>query len=125
MIVHVVAAFHFRHDWSHASAVAHTARETYELLGWEFGLGVYFNYLFVAIWLVDALWWWLAPTQYESRHHWLSSMVHAYLLFIVINGCIVFEAGITRWAALLAIAMLLVRMARHRNLSSEQLHESA
>ena len=119
MAVHLIAAFHLAHNWSHSHAVADTAQQTKERLGWEFGQGVYFNYLFVAVWLADAAWWWIAPTPYERRHQWLSSMVHGYLLFIVINACIVFESGVTRWAALLAFAMLLARMARNRHTSPE------
>lgn len=119
MVAHVVVTFQFAHQWSHASAVADTARQTRELMGWEFGQGVYFNYLFVAIWVVDAIWWWVAPGRYAGRRQWLSSIVHCYLLFIVVNACIVFESGVTRWAALLAIAMLLARMAAHRHVGPE------
>ena len=125
MVVHVIAAFHFNHQWSHSQAVAETARRTHELIGWRFGLGVYFNYVFVTIWLADTAWWWLKPRQYARRPWWLSSLLHVYLLFIVINACIVFESGITRWAALLATAMLLARKAKYRDERGELLDETA
>ena len=48
-IAHVVAAFQFYHHWSHAHALDDTARQTYELLGWAFGAGIYFSYLFLLV----------------------------------------------------------------------------
>jgi hypothetical protein len=32
--------------------------------------------------------------------------VHGFLLFIVVNGAIVFEAGVTRWAGILVVLAL-------------------
>ena len=49
-VAHVVAAFHFHHHWSHRAALAETACQTRDLLGLEFGVGLYFNYLFLLVW---------------------------------------------------------------------------
>src|SRR5689334_19798333 len=47
---HIVFVFQFYHDWSHTRAFEHTARETAELVGFNFGGGIWFNYVFAAVW---------------------------------------------------------------------------
>ena len=51
LFLHIALAFHFVHEWRHASAVAETARRTKEMLGVAFGGGLYFNYAFALLWL--------------------------------------------------------------------------
>lgn len=106
-VVHTLCAFGFFHDWSHRLAVEDTARQTDDLLGFRFGGGLYFNYLFVAIWTVDSLWWIANPESYETRSSWIGFAVIGYLLFIAINGTTVFESGISRWGGV-ALLMTLV-----------------
>lgn len=105
-VAHVLAVFHFHHHWSHAAALHHTAVRTGQMLGWEFGGGIFFSYFFTALWAADAAWWNLAATSYERRPRWLSRTIHGYLAFIAFQGAIVFEAGITRWAGLAACLVL-------------------
>src|SRR5437879_5846251 len=64
---HVAAAFHFAHAWSHGVAYTATARQTKEATGWDWGGGLYANYAFTVVWLLDAAWCWLAPNVYETR----------------------------------------------------------
>jgi hypothetical protein len=134
--VHVACAFHFYHRWSHAVAWQHTAERTRELLGVAVGDGIYFSYLFLVLWLLDVAWLWLAPPATSAVANgtpsggspavpapadaiavpiaaigsrtipWWRMMVHVFLLFIAINGAIVFEAGPTRWAGLAACLLL-------------------
>ena len=107
LLVHIVCAFHYHHDWSHAAAVAHTARQTEALLGFAFGGGVWINYLFAIVWTADALWWWqVGHDGYRNRSAIWRLVVFGFLVFIVINGAIVFEDGIVRWASLLALISL-------------------
>jgi hypothetical protein len=106
-----VAMFHVHHG-SHAAAVEETARRTDELFGVRFGGGVYFNYVFALLWTADAAWWWLARHSYEHRPRWLALLIHGYLLFIVINGAIVFASGVTRWASMAALVVVMVLIAR-------------
>src|SRR6185295_17486741 len=49
-LVHVACAFHFYHDWSHAKAYDDTARQTAAVTGWNWGGGLYINYLFAMVW---------------------------------------------------------------------------
>ncbi len=112
MLLHLACAFHFYHGWSHAHAMQHTADETERLIGWRFGAGVFFNYAFALIWAGDAAWWWLAAKSYSSRPRLLALAIHAYLLFIAINGAIVFETGPTRWVGIGACVVLLLLLWR-------------
>jgi hypothetical protein len=105
-LVHVTCAFHFVHRWSHAAAWESTARETQELLGVSFGDGIYFSYLFGAVWLVDVAWLWLATARHSARTPWTRGLVHAYLFFIAFNGAIVFEGGPVRWAGIVVCLLL-------------------
>lgn len=105
MLFHFFAAFHFQHGWSHARAVAETARQTGEQIGWEFGGGVYFNYLFLAAWGWDVVRWWLGVEQ-VLWYQPVRRLVLGYLMFIAFNGVVVFKAGWLRWLGL-AITLLL------------------
>ncbi len=108
-LAHVGCAFHSFHGWSHAAAYAETARRTEELFGLAWGGGLYFNYLFTAVWVGDVLWWWAAPAAYQARPRWLGWAVHGFLAFMAFNGAVVFATGLIRWAGLtagLALAVL-------------------
>lgn len=110
---HVAAAFHHYHGWSHASAHDAVLRETRELTGLAFGGGIYFNYAFLVVWLVDVVWQWLSLPGYYRRPRWIAWTLHGYLLLIAINGAIVFEAGMTRVAGIL-VGLSLVALAVRR-----------
>lgn len=104
-ILHVLAAFHYTHHWSHRAAILSTAEQTQQLLGWAFGEGLYFSYLFLLLWTADVLWWWLRPEHYESRSIWLECGIHGYLFFIAFNGAVIFESGVTRSGGIAAAAI--------------------
>jgi hypothetical protein len=116
-VLHVACAFHFYHGWSHAAAFEKTASETEALLGVRFGEGIYFSYLFLALWVADvcAMWWFPRPPVAAQagampRSGTLRAVLHAYLFFIALNGAIVFEAGPTRWAGI-GVCLLLAGLA--------------
>src|SRR5262245_33012813 len=106
--VHIAFAFHLRHAWSHASAVAETARQTEQLVGFRFGGGVFVNYAFLAVWTADALWWGLSPASFARRPPALDAAVRLFLLFIVVNGAIVFAHGPVRVLGASSLAALAV-----------------
>jgi hypothetical protein len=105
-LLHVALAFHLRHGWSHAAALAETARQTEELLGFRFGGGVYVNYAFLAVWGADVLWWWGRPASFSARPVVLDGAIRAFLLFIFVNGAIVFAHGAMRVFGSLALGAL-------------------
>jgi len=99
-LLHVLAAFHIHHGWSHAAAVAETARQTEEALGMRVGAGVYVNYAFLAVWIADVLWWWLSPASYGSRPRAVDATIRLFLCFMFVNGAIVFARGPVRLVGL-------------------------
>ncbi len=107
MCLHVAAAFHFYHAWSHALAVEHTAAETAAVVGWNWGGGVWFNYLVLVLWLGDVCWWWTDPAGHQRRRNWITIALQSYLAFIFFNAIVVFESGYLRIAGLAATAVLL------------------
>lgn len=96
-LVHVAAAFHVAHGWSHAAAYAATARDTAAATGFESGFGLWLNYLFTALWLADgAWWWWLGLAAYRQRSRWLEAGVYGFMVFMAFNATVVFEDGWVR-----------------------------
>ena len=106
-VVHTLCAFGFFHHWSHIAAVEDTARQTDELLGFRFGGGLYFNYVFVALWLRQTP---FGGSQTVSHMNLdlgvIGICVVGYLLFIAINGTAVFESGISRWGGVVLLLTL-------------------
>ena len=104
-LMHVAAAFHYYYDWSHAVGLKETARQTRELTGLDSSQGLYLNYLFTGVWLVDTGYWWGAGlNRYASRPLWIVGLVHGFFIFMIVNGAVVFVEGHARWlgSALLA-----------------------
>jgi len=91
-IVHLSMAFHWMHGWSHARAIEHVRA----VAGW--GDGIYFSHLFTLVWTADVTWWWVNPPSYASRSPWIDRALHAFMLFMIFNGTIVYEQGFIRWA---------------------------
>jgi hypothetical protein len=93
LVVHTAAAFQFVHHWSHAAAVASTARQTEELLGVTFGGGVWFNYAAIVVWGADVAFWWRRkqnPGVSETPQVLWSVTVQAYLAMMVVSATVVF-----------------------------------
>ena len=107
-VAHVWAAFHFHHHWSHSAALAETARQTRDLIGIEFGVGLYFNYLFMLVWAIDLIWIWLANSELVDRYRWLRLTWIAYLIFIVFNGVAVFKDGWMRVGGIVALILMIL-----------------
>ena len=110
-ICHVALAFHFYHHWSHADAVARTE----QLSGW--GEGIYVSHAFTLFWGMDVLMWLVWPQRYANRSPWVGRFLHAFMLFIVFNGAVIFAEGYIRWVSLVMFAALAIWWwaARRRN----------
>lgn len=107
---HALAAFQFYHNWSHASAVELTAEETLAVIGVPLGNGIWFSYLLLAIWAVDAALCWYPRSRLVSARRWFSCCVHLYAFFILFNGTVIFETGAVRWAGIIG-TIWIARMA--------------
>ena len=104
--IHLGMAFHYFHHWSHAHAFEHTREES------GFGEGIFVSYLFTALWTADAIAWWLWPVRYAERPAAIDRCLHAFMLFIVFNGTVVYESGPIRYASagvFSALALLWLR----------------
>jgi len=104
-LVHVISAFNYYHDWSHAAAYRETARRTAEVCGVPWGGGLFINYAFTIAWIIDVVWWWKSE-RYRRRSWLLVGAWHAFFLGMVFSATVVFEAGLGRWFGLaLCLAM--------------------
>jgi len=101
LLAHVACAFHVYHGWSHESAYVETARQTGEVVGLDWGGGLFINYAILIGWVADVAWWWLAGLDSYRRRPWpLLAAWHGFLIFIIFNATVVFKNGFTRWAGL-------------------------
>ena len=117
-LIHVATAFGHFYEWSHAVGLRKTARQSAAVTGFESGAGLWLNYLFTLIWIVDVAIWWIAPERYRRRGNALLLLEHLFLLFLIFNATVVFEEGLARWAGLgvtvLGSATLIAAMRRRR-----------
>lgn len=118
-ICHVIAAFHFYHHWSHTEAFQVTAERTYQMLGFSFGHGIYFSYVFTVLWFADVLLLWVNELAYWGAFR-SRGIALGYLGFIAFNGAVVFEAGITRPLGIVAVFLLLTVFFLSKRRSAEK-----
>jgi len=113
-LAHVAAAFHYYHQWSHAVAYADTVRQTAEFSGWNWGGGLYINYVFALVWLGETVWSWVSPTSYLHRTNWITWIVRGFFLFMMFNGAVVFVRSGMKWFGLILCLALLICWWRKR-----------
>jgi hypothetical protein len=106
--VHTVSAFQFVFHWSHSEAWMETARRSNAMSGFDSGFGLWLNYLFAMLWLGDAGLLWLAPLRHARLPRWFGLSMHGFLLFMVVNGAIVFAHGPMRVASIAALGGLIL-----------------
>lgn len=104
-LVHVVAAFAVHYELSHAVALEETARQTHELTGIATGAGLYLNYLFAIAWWAEIGWWHFAPDRYRARPPAVTTAVHGFFLFMILNGAVIFVPWPRRALGLLILAL--------------------
>lgn len=100
LVVHIICAYHYYHDWSQSSAWLETARQTAEVTGLYWGGGIYINYLFTLAWAADAAWWWRGHDAYFKRPRAVTVALHFFLIFIIFNATVIFKTGMLRWVGL-------------------------
>jgi hypothetical protein len=115
-VIHVFAAFHVYHQWSHQAAMEHVAQETARVMGRAMGQGIFVSYAYTLIWALDAIWWWAAGHQrYFNNVQSLQKLKHAFMFFIFVNGTIVFEAWRVKiFGALVLLALLWAYLKRRQ-----------
>jgi hypothetical protein len=126
MLLHTVLAFHFFHHWSHAAAVADTARQTEAVTGLNWGGGVWLNYLFAGVWLGDAVWRFASGAACKRQPRWLTWAIHGLLGFIWFNATVVFGSWPMRIAGAVVFLVLAVQYWRvRRSPRSSQLPDAS
>lgn len=122
-LAHVVCAFAFFHGWSHRQAYAHTAAQTKAVIGWDWGGGLYVNYLFTLLWVVDVLLWWRRGDSDGIRPRIVQRAVDLFMAFVVFNATVVFGPPIWKWIAagvLPAAALLFWRRRSRGNVIADE-----
>ncbi len=114
-LAHVTCAFHFYHGWSHSAAYAETARQTAELVGKNWGGGLYLNYLFALVWVAEVIGSWISPKGHIQRPDWLLWTMRAFFFFMIFNGTVLFPSGMVRWFGFVLCLVLAVCWWPHRS----------
>jgi hypothetical protein len=96
-VIHVGCAFAFFYDWSHDRAYAHTAAQTQEIVGWDWGGGLYFNYLFTIAWIADVVRQWSDIDNGGRSSRRLDLAVQSFMAFMVLNATVVFGPPFWMW----------------------------
>lgn len=112
--LHVLAAYHYFHDWSQQAAFESVRQQSAEVVGVGFGYGIIFNWLFGFVWIADCLWLWLRHRSVgretnEPRGNRWHIAAQAFMLFMWLNGAIVFATGAIRWVSIGLFTALIVR----------------
>lgn len=103
-VVHALVAFQVAYAWSHEAAVIDTARRTAAVTGRAWGGGIFVNYVFLALWTADVLWWWIVPRAYLRRSTSLERARAALFVFMFLNGAVVFASNASRVVGIPAVA---------------------
>jgi len=120
---HMASAFHHHHHWSHATALADTARQTAEFTGWNWGGGLYVNYFFALVWVGEVTWLWLNPESYTRRDRWITRCVRGFFLVMIFNGGVVFVRSPMRWFGLIICLALVVCWWRNATRTTDKVYQ--
>ena len=80
-----------------AAVIAETAIQAEALTGLGWGGGIYLNYAFGLVWLAELAWAMVAGASYRTRPRHVGWFVRGFLLFMIINGGVIFVDGPQRW----------------------------
>lgn len=108
LLLHVIFAYHYYHQWSQDSAYSETARQTKEVVGLDWGGGLYFNYALIAGWVLDVAWWWRGLDYHRNRPVLLTVIWHGFLMFMIFNATVVFETGTLRIVGIIVFIVLCI-----------------
>jgi hypothetical protein len=105
--VHMALAMGLQHDWSHDRAVDATATQVEQVFGVRFGLGFFLNYVFLLMWIAEAVWWRAAPDSYFNRSSAIRLASRLFFAVILVNGAVIFVQPSRRFAGALLVGILL------------------
>jgi hypothetical protein len=105
--VHMLVALGTRYGWSHRAAAAETARQTAAVYPVDSDVLIYVNYVFLAVWCLDALWWRTHRTRGAARGLITEWGLRALYLLIIVNAAVVFARPSARMLGIALVAMLI------------------
>jgi hypothetical protein len=106
-VCHSLGALITFHNFSQSEAFESTAQQTQALIGVRVGVGLYVNYLFVGVWLFDAIFRLTKPVMYRQLPWKYTLWVYGFLGFIAINGAVVFKTGWIRGLGIVCLVCLI------------------
>jgi hypothetical protein len=107
-LVHVYLAFERVYAWDHEAAIVATVQQAADRFGQGWRGGIYVNYVFLALWLGDVCWWWIAARSRAARSFAVEAARVAFFVFMFVNGAIVFASPPGRWVGIVAVAGVLL-----------------
>jgi|694.fasta_scaffold03606_18 hypothetical protein len=120
-LAHSLGSLWSFHGGSQAAAVEATARQTEALLGFRFGAGLYFNYLYVGLWGLDAVLRLVCPDRYHRMPRWYFLGLASFMTMIAFSALVVFKTGWIRAAGGIATGLLAYRWWRCRQVKEADL----
>ena len=91
-ILHSLLALGIAYDWDHARAVSITAHRAAEIYGVAWRGSLYVNYVLLAWWLADTIWWWRSPLTFLGRPAVIEWAWRLMVFTMVINGGVIFAS---------------------------------
>ena len=111
-VVHIVLTMSNVHGWSDAAAREATAAQTNAIYGIRWGGGVYVNYVFVAVWIADALQRLRAPASLARRSRALVWTLRAFYFVIIVNAAVIFATPGRRWMGMALCVLIAAAWSR-------------
>jgi len=106
---HVLLALGVVYNWDHARAATVTAERAAVVYGFAWPLSLYVNYVFLAWWLADTIWWWRATSSFLTRSPVIEWAWRITAFTMVVNGAVIFASTAGRIAGVpLTSALLFV-----------------
>ena len=107
-LTHVVLAFQLVYAWNHETAVTATVKQAVDRFGWGWRGGIYINYGFLTLWIVDVCWWWLAPRSHSTRSTRIENTRFVLFTFMFLNGAVVFASGVGRLVGIASVSIAIL-----------------
>lgn len=107
-LLHIILAYGVFYQWSNQVAWDETARQTAEVVGVETGVGLIANFAFAVVLLIDSVQQWRGKPCCRA-------FVDGLVLFMIVNGAIVFGHGPVRWFGCLLLALIVIGWVTKKN----------
>jgi hypothetical protein len=106
-VAHSLFALGVVYGWNHDRAVELTAARAAQVYGVGWAGSLYVNYVFLAWWTADTLWWWQSPGTFGRRSSTIEWLWRLTAFTMVVNGAVIFASPAGRLAGVPLVAGLL------------------